>query len=228
MVGSSVGEVYGCFSIFFTSYVVFSTPLVAAVNKLRMVLSTVTAAWSLVHPNPEIFYTLEFLSQDVIRNTVVIFRAYYGPALVGRPIIFSCSGPRPDPAHQIFIRWVPARPGPPNCHRMGRGPARPINFVEDGPWPGPAHQKFRGGARPGPARHFFSEDGLRPGPAHRISNYIGRHGPSIFQNCRPGPARPMAFAARPMRHGIHMGRPVDLKSRPTGWPMCYPVLKRAH
>ena len=102
---------------------------------------------------------------------------------------------------------VVGRGGPSNLQRSRRGPARPGNF---------------------------SEDGLRPGPAHRISNYIGpaRPGPSILQICRPGPARPMTFAARPMRHGLHMGRPVDLKSRPmgrpTGWTMCYPVLKSAN
>ena len=43
------------------------------------------------------------------------------------------------------------------------------------------------------------------------------------------------MAARPMKHGLYMGRPdkyvgrpVDLTGRPMGQPMCYPVLKGAY
>ena len=49
---------------------------------------------------------------------------------------------------------------------------------------------------------------------------------------RPGPARPMTLAARPMRLGLYtgwpansVGRPVDLTGRVTGRSMCCPVLK---
>ena len=88
-----------------------------------------------------------------------------GPA---RPVNFSCHGPRPGPAHQIFIWWAAARPSPSNFQSMGRGPARPINFSEDGPWPGPTHHIFKF-SRPGPARPItFSKISARPGPAHQI------------------------------------------------------------
>ena len=78
-------------------------------------------------------------------------------------------GPRPGPAHQIFRAWVAARPGPPDFHLMGRGPARPIKFSEHGLRPGPAHQIFRAWA-------------------------AARPGPLIFRNSRPGPARPITFS----------------------------------
>ena len=111
----------------------------------------------------------------------------------------------------------PARPI--NFDMMGRGPARPVKFSEDG-------------SRPGRARHF-SEDGPRPGPVHHI-----------FKNPQPGPARPIIFskvsarpgpahhmAARPMKHGLYMGRPGNYVARPvnlTGRPiMCCTVLKGA-
>ena len=73
---------------------------------------------------------------------------------------------------------------------------------------------------------------MRPGPAHHI-----------FQSSRPdlihhfftslGPAHHMA--ARPMKHGLYMGRPdnyvgrsVDLTGRPVGPLICYPVLLGAY
>ena len=65
--------------------------------------------------------------------------------------------------------------------------------------------------------------------------------PIIFAkvSARPGPVHHMV--ARPMRHGLYMGRPdnyvgrpdnyvgrpVDLTGRPMGRPMCCPVLKSA-
>ena len=73
-------------------------------------------------------------------------------------------GPRPDPAHQISIRWATARPGPPIFQMMGRGPARPIKFSDDGPRPGLAYQNI-------------SKLSAPPGPSH-------------FKKSRPGPARP--------------------------------------
>ena len=87
---------------------------------------------------------------------------------------------------------------------MGHGPAWPIFFLYDGPRPGPARQIFRDGSRPGPAHQIF-EDGPRPGPAHHM-------------------------AARPMKHGLYMGRPNNYEGWPvdlTGRPMCCPVLKGA-
>ena len=53
--GFSVGEVYGYFSIFlyYIRRVQHTTGLVAAENKLRMILSTVTAVWGSVHQNPD-------------------------------------------------------------------------------------------------------------------------------------------------------------------------------
>ena len=86
----------------------------------------------------------------------------------------------------------PARPDPPIFYMMGRGPARPAKFSEDGPRPGPAHQFFRGWAA------------ARPSPSH-FQKFKAR--PIIFSNvsARPGPAHHMA--ARPMKHGLYIGRP---------------------
>ena len=162
-----------------------------------------------------------------VKESEDITRACHGPALVERPNILSWSGPRPGQAHQVFIRSAAARPGPSVFYLMGLGPARPTKFYEDGPRPGPDHQIVRGRARP--VNFFRGRAAARPG----LSNFkLYRPDPSIFKICRPGPARPMTFAARPTIHGLHMGRPVDSKSRPmgrpTGWPMCYPALKSAH
>ena len=109
------------------------------------------------------------------------------------------------------LGWAsPARPGPANFQRVGRGPARPIKISEDGPRPGPAHQSH------------FQKITARRGPAHHFFNSLAR----------PGPARHMV--ARPMRHGLYMDRPenyvglsVDLTDRPMGWSMCCPVLEGA-
>ena len=64
------------------------------------------------------------------------------------------------------------------------------------------------------------------GPAQPIT-VSNTHGPA-----RPGPAHHMA--ARPMQHGLYMGRPdnylgraVDLTVWPRGRLMCSPVLKGA-
>ena len=73
------------------------------------------------------------------------------------------------------------------------------------------------------------------GPAQPITfskiHGRARPGPSFFKSlgpARPGPAHHMA--ARPMRHGLYMGRPdndvgrpVDLTGRPMSRPMCCPV-----
>ena len=135
-------------------------------------------------------------------------------------------------------------------HIVGRGRARPFMFIFDRPRPGQAHHILSwDGPCSGPSNHFFrgravvqpgpsivSEDKLRPGPAHRIHIYLSaslktRPGPSIFFPILSARRR-MTFAARLERHGLQMGRLVDLKSRymgrPTGWPMCYPVLKSAN
>ena len=132
------------------------------------------------------------------------------------PIIFSCNWPRlgpahqvflgalrPGPAHQIFKGHATAGPEPSFSLTMGRGLARPIKFLEAG----------RSPARPG----MFSGNGLHPIPAHRILNHIGpaRPGLSIFQLCRPGPIRPMTFAARIIRHGLAHVLPRTIKSVPT-------------
>ena len=63
----------------------------------------------------------------------------------------------------------------------------------------------------GPAHHIFKNS--RPGPAR----------PIIFANvsARSGPARHMA--ARPMKHGLYMGRPDNCVGR----PMCCSAPKRA-
>ena len=104
----------------------------------------------------------------------------------------------------------PARPGPSILYLMGRGPARPIKFYLVGLDP----------ARP----VKFSEDGPRPGPVNQ--RFRG------WAAARPGPAHYMA--ARPMKHGLYIGRPdnfvgrpVDLSGRPMGRPMCCPVLNGA-
>ena len=74
------------------------------------------------------------------------------------------------PTRQLF-RWAPARPGPSNCQRMGRGPALPITFSKVHR-PGPARpgQSFYQKSRPGPSHHMT----VRPirhsyGPAHVLS-----------------------------------------------------------
>ena len=123
------------------------------------------------------------------------------------PIIFSCSGPRPGPAHQVFIRSAatgsvrrdPARPTKFFCQRMGRGPARPSNFQRMGRGPARPHQFSRGWAAAGPGASFCLEDGPRPDPAHDICSEAQK----TRALCGP--------------------RPVDLKGR----PMCYPVQERA-
>ena len=87
------------------------------------------------------------------------------------------------------------------------GPGRTV-----GPDPSIFDMMGRGRVRP----INFSEDGSRPSPAHHI-----------FKNSRPGPAHHMA--ARPMKHGLYMGRPDNYEGRPVdlGRPMCCPVLKGA-
>ena len=99
---------------------------------------------------------------------------------------------------------------PARAHANQHSPNRPIKFSEDGARPSPARQFFRRwtAARHGPP-HFRRWAAAMPGPlTHRIS---------IF----PGPARPMTFAARPMKIGpylgpptISVGRPVEIKGRP--------------
>ena len=75
---------------------------------------------------------------------------------------------------------------------MGRGPARPVKFSEDGPRPGQANFQMMGR---GPVQPITSSK--IPGPAR----------PIIFSNvsAQSGPAHHLA--ARPMKHGLYMGRP---------------------
>ena len=83
------------------------------------------------------------------------------------------------------------------------GPGRPIILLYDGLHRGPAQ----------PVKIFRGWAAARPGPS--IFQTMGR-GPAqpILKHLRPGPAHHMA--ARPMKHGLYMGR-----------PMCYSVPKRA-
>ena len=119
------------------------------------------------------------------------------------------------------------RPGP-------ASPARPIIFLydgPDGPRPGPAHQILIGGPLPGPVRQI-SERGwaaARPRPSNfwrmgrgptqpiTFKKIHGRARPIIFSNvsARPGLAHDMA--ARPMKHGLHMGRPDPLRGPAGGF-----------
>ena len=107
--------------------------------------------------------------------------------------------------------------------RPGVGPGRPINLLCDGPRPDPARQIFRGwaAARSGPSN--IQTMGRGPGQPITFpeTHGLARPGPSFFQKSRPGPAHHMA--ARPMRHGLYMGRPDNYLGR----PMCCPVLKGA-
>ena len=95
--------------------------------------------------------------------------------------------------------------GPSIFYVMGRGPTRPVKFSEDGPRPGPAHH-ISNKSRPGPARSIiFSNVSARLGLAHNMT-------------------------ARPMKHGLYMGRPDNYVGRPvdlTAGPMCCSVTKRA-
>ena len=85
--------------------------------------------------------------------------------------------------------------------------ARLTNFRYDRPLPRPACQIFR---RSAAARTIiFSNVSARPGPAYHV-------------------------AARPMKHGLYMGRPdncvgrpVALTGRPMVQPMCCSVPKRS-
>ena len=101
------------------------------------------------------------------------------------------------PPHQFIIWWAVVRPGP-------------SNFSFGGPQLGPAHQLSEDGPRPDPANHVLKNS--RPGPARPIN---------VSNNL--GPALPMTLATRPMRHGLHRGRPVI----PVGRTMCGPVLEFA-
>ena len=124
------------------------------------------------------------------------FRACHGPALVGQPIIFSCRGPRPGPAHQVFFYGL--RPGPARRFFRGLATARPgpSNFFEDGPWPGPAQlvNFFRGWAA---ARSIeFQVTSARPGPAHDIRSEAHETRASY------GPARGFEEPAHGSAHGL--------------------------
>ena len=57
----------------FLPFVLLGTPVVTAVIKIRMVLSTATAVWGLGHPNPDTVYILELVDQDETRGTAVTF-----------------------------------------------------------------------------------------------------------------------------------------------------------
>ena len=117
------------------------------------------------------------------------------------------------------------------CH----GPAlvgKPITLSCDMLRPRPAHEIFNwwAAARPDPSNFNF----MVRGPAQPISfsQDRPRPGPSGFEERRPGLARPMILAARPIRHGLYtsrsaifVGQPVHLTGRTTGRPMCCPPLK---
>ena len=45
-------------------YILLGAPVVTAVSKMRMVLSSVTAVWGLGLPNPDTVYILEIVDQD--------------------------------------------------------------------------------------------------------------------------------------------------------------------
>ena len=63
---------------------------------------------------------------------VLVGRPRVGPGRPARPINFLFDGPRPSPAHQIFIGWATARPGLSILLRMGHGPAGPSHFQTPG------------------------------------------------------------------------------------------------
>jgi len=75
-----------------------------------------------------------------------------------------------------------------------------------------------GGPAPGWAGRVGLGRASQTGPARQISRgwAAARPSPSHFQNFtgRPGPAHHMA--ARPMRHGLYMGRPNYYVGRPVG------------
>ena len=108
--------------------------------------------------------------------------------------------------------------GPTLVGRPGVGPGRarpagPINFLHDRPRPGPS---------------IFQRMGRVPAQPITFSKMHGPARPVIFSNglARLGPAHHMA--ARPMRHGLYVGRPDNYVGRPvdlTGRSMCCPVLK---
>ena len=108
-------------------------------------------------------------------------RGWTGP---GRPA-------RPGPS--IFYMMARGLARPIKFNLVGRGPARPVKFSKGGPRPDPAHQIFRGLAAARPSPSHFQEFTARPIIFSKVS-------------ARPGPAHHMA--ARPMRHGLYMGRPM--------------------
>ena len=116
-------------------------------------------------------------------------------------------GPARGWTRPINIRYDGLRPDPAHqiFNLVGRGPTRPVKFSEDGPRPDPAHQIFRGWAAARPSPSLFQKITVRPGPAHHM-------------------------AARPIKHGLYMGRPDNYVGRPvdlTGC-MCCPVPKGAN
>ena len=128
-----------------------------------------------------------------------------GPASPARPINFLYDGPRPGQAHQISIWWAAARPG--SSSFGGCAAARP----------GPAHQLFGGWPPAGPAHNYWKTFTARFGPAR-----------SIFLSsvsAWPGPTHHMA--ARPMKHGIYMGRPDKLRGPALGFYGPAHVLSRS-
>ena len=100
---------------------------------------------------------------------------------------------------------------------------RAINFLYDGRRPGPARQILRGWAPAQPGPSIFQRMGRGPAQLITLKKNSGpaRPGSSFFQKSRPGPAHHME--ARPMRHGLYMGRPDNYVGR----PMCCPILKGA-
>ena len=63
---------------------------------------------------------------DIITTTehyiIRIFWACHGPALMGRPMIFSTDGPRLDPADQFIRGWAAARPSPSYLQKFAARP----------------------------------------------------------------------------------------------------------
>ena len=110
-------------------------------------------------------------------------KACHGPTLVDRPGVGLGRAGQPGPSHFRLV---------------GHGPARPVKLSEDRPRPGPVHQIFRGWAATRRSPSHFQKLTARLGPAHH------------FFRTSLGPARPGLvhhMAARPMRHGLYMGRP---------------------
>ena len=125
--------------------------------------------------------------------------------------------------HQLFIIYDRPWPDlPTNFYVVGLDLARPKDLSSNGPRPGPPRPCFSGRTEAPPNPSYFQEFTARPGQLDFIV-YL------------PGLAQPMTMEVRPLRHGLHPGRPDLSVGRLVEWsgsamdrPICCPLIKGEH